>query len=375
MPESSFNKSPNIAWFISPHGFGHAARSSAIMASIQEIDPAVQFEIFTRVPLWFFQDSVSGISGYHSLLTDIGLVQKSPLYEDMEQTIQALDEFIPFQSVQIADLSDKLHKLKCDIVICDIAPMGIAVAREARIPSVLVENFTWDWIYEGYKNHVRLRKHTDYLRNLFESADYHIQTEPICQHKNADLVTLPVSRKIRSPRQIIRQRLGIPDNKKMIVITMGGIRESYNFFDELEKYDDIFFVIPGAKETHDPLNSTGRKRKNLILLPHHSDFFHPDLINASDTVVGKVGYSTISEIYHAGAPFGYILRPTFPESEKLAAFVKKEMPGHLIDEADFHNGKWLSSLEALFALPRIQRNCSNGAEQAAKFIYHLLKSV
>ncbi len=376
MPKLSFKSfCYRIAWFISPHGFGHAARSSAIMAAVQEIDPSVQFEIFTLVPLRFFQDSVSGISGYHSLLTDIGFVQKSPLCEDTDKTLQTLDEFLPFQSAQIAELSSELQRLKCDLVICDIAPIGIAVAREAHIPSVLVENFTWDWIYEGYKGLNILKKHTEYLRNLFESADYHIQAEPICLHKDSDLVTLPISRKIRTPRQVIRQRLGIPDYKKMVVITMGGIPESYNFWDKLAEHNDIFFVIPGAKETHDPLPSVQvsdlNQLVNLILLPRHSDFFHPDLINASDAVIGKVGYSTLAEIYHAGVPFGYILRPSFPESEKLAAFVEKEMQGYLIDEADFHNGRWVSSLEALFALPRIQRDSLNGADQAAEFICNI----
>ena len=39
-----------------------------------------------------------------------------------------------------------------------------------------------------------------------------------------------------------------------------------------------------------------RVEKNLILLPHHSVFFHPDLVNASDAVVGKLGYSTLAAV-------------------------------------------------------------------------------
>jgi len=32
--------------------------------------------------------------------------------------------------------------------ICEIAPMGILVAKETRVPAILVDNFTWDWIYQ-----------------------------------------------------------------------------------------------------------------------------------------------------------------------------------------------------------------------------------
>ena len=44
-----------IAYFISPHGFGHAARAAAVMQAISDTDAAVGFEIFTTVPSWFFQ--------------------------------------------------------------------------------------------------------------------------------------------------------------------------------------------------------------------------------------------------------------------------------------------------------------------------------
>ena len=31
--------------------------------------------------------------------------------------------------------------------MCDISPLGLMVAERAGLPSVLVENFTWDWLY------------------------------------------------------------------------------------------------------------------------------------------------------------------------------------------------------------------------------------
>ena len=85
-----------IAYFITPHGFGHAARSSAIMDAVSETVPLVSFDIFTTVPEWFFADSLSGRFEYHEFVTDIGLVQKTPFLHDLEETIETLDRFIPF---------------------------------------------------------------------------------------------------------------------------------------------------------------------------------------------------------------------------------------------------------------------------------------
>lgn len=147
------SESPKIAYFISSHGFGHAARASGVMAAIHEIDPLVRFEIFTKSPYWFFKNSISGPFSYHSHLTDIGMVQKTPLHEDFTGTLEQLKGFLPFNNSEISNLAEMVNKLDCRLVICDIAPMGIAVAQKAGVPAVLVENFTWDWVYAGYRSY------------------------------------------------------------------------------------------------------------------------------------------------------------------------------------------------------------------------------
>jgi UDP-N-acetylglucosamine:LPS N-acetylglucosamine transferase len=111
---------------------------------------------------------------------------------------------------------------------------------------------------------------------------------------------------------------------------------------------------------------------NVILLPHHSDFFHPDLTGAADAVIGKTGYSTIAEVYHAGVPFGYIACPHNPESALLTEFIENRMAGSEISETEFHEGSWLSQLQRLLDLPHIKRNEPNGADQIAQFMLGLL---
>ena len=40
----------NIAFFVSAHGFGHAARAAAVMSAVRRHEPDVGLEVFTRVP-------------------------------------------------------------------------------------------------------------------------------------------------------------------------------------------------------------------------------------------------------------------------------------------------------------------------------------
>jgi hypothetical protein len=80
----------NIAYFISPHGLGHAARAASIMAALSKRDASTGFEIFSKVAPAFFRDSHVGRFGYHSLLTDIGIVQQDSLNEDIGRTVKPL---------------------------------------------------------------------------------------------------------------------------------------------------------------------------------------------------------------------------------------------------------------------------------------------
>jgi UDP:flavonoid glycosyltransferase YjiC (YdhE family) len=357
---------PHIAYFVSPHGFGHAARAAAVMSALHRVEPAMRFDIYTRVPQWFFSDSVTGPFTYHSLLSDIGLAQETALDENLRETLARLRRYIPFAPKLIERLAARLSRAGCRLVVCDIAPLGIAVARAAGIPSVLVENFTWDWIYRGYvRAEPRLAPYAAQMRKEFRQADYHVQTEPVCQFWRADLVTGPVSRDADESRRETREKLKLDRRAPAVLITMGGIPGEYQFLPRLQEQRKLQFVVPG----------TGAKpvrRGNVLLLPHHSKFFHPNLVNACDVVVGKLGYSTVAEAYRAGVPLAFVPRPRFRESSVMARFALENMNGFEIPARQFQEGEWLSQLNRLAGLERIPRPEPNGATRVAEFIASLI---
>jgi hypothetical protein len=358
---------PSIAYFISPHGFGHATRAAAVMSAIQSISPEIHFDVFTQVPEWLFQVSVMGSFTYHNLACDIGVVQRSPLEEDLEATLQRLAAFIPFQEEQVCSLAGEVARLKCCLVICDIAPLGIAVASRAGLPSLLVENFTWDWIYDGYQSaEPRFTPYIDYLREIFQSVGYHIQTEPVSNRvSRANLVTPPAGRPPRLSRVEIRSRLGLPDSARVALLTMGGVQSTLGLSVQSEMPDDLYLVIPGAKPGF-------VQTPRCIPLPFHSNFYHPDLVAASDVIVGKAGYSTLAEAYLSGVPFVYLARQTFRETQSLTIFIQQELAGFEIKEVDFLNGAWLRPLVNFLGQPRPIQARKNGAWQIAHFILNLI---
>jgi hypothetical protein len=358
--------SPSIAYFITPHGFGHASRAAAVMAALVELIPGIRFELFTTCPQRIFSSSLETEFGYHPTHTDIGLVQTSPLSEDLAATCRQLDRMLPFDQSLLESLAAAIRKLNCRLVICDIAPLGIVVARKAGLQSVLVENFTWDWLYTGYlKAAPGLQPHIEYLSRIFRQADHHIQTRPLCNPVAGSFQVAPISRSVRSTCAQVRSRLGMDGKDKMVLVSMGGVPDRFAFLSRLPDEIAPFLVIPGA----DDRSSAHPK---VILLPTHSDIYHPDLMAAADALIAKAGYSTVAEAYQCGLPFGYVRRPQSPESDALEEFITGQLPAKAISPEAYADGSWIDALPGLLGLPRIVARRDNGAAQAARLIRKFL---
>lgn len=358
------DQAENIALFVTPHGFGHAARAAAVMNALLARCPSIHFEIYTTVPEWFFSSSVSAPYSLQAFDCDVGLVQKDALIEDVPSTLERLNRLYPFDPGVLTRYARQVREKGCRLVISDIAPIGIAVAETAGLPSVLIENFTWDWIYANYVDEggVALRTMIDYLAQWIGKATYHIQTEPVsCPSSKAALVADPVARPLRESRSAIRRQLGVPLDRSLVLVTMGGSLHHYKFMSTLAARDDVSFILPGVKAP-EPVP------RNLICLPFHSPVYHPDMVMAVDVVVGKLGYSTLAEVWQGGTPFGYVLREKFPESYPLERFAKATLACCRVKAATFNEGMWLDQLDMLLALPRRACRSTGGAQQIADFL-------
>lgn len=356
-----------VAFFITPHGFGHAARAAAVAAALRRKCDSLRPELFTSVPQWFFDDSLEFPFGYHAVECDLGMVQRSSLEEDPAATCARLDEMLPFPEELVDRLARRVLDLGCRGVVCDIAPLGVAVAREAGLPSVLVESFTWDWIYAAYEQEVRgLARHGRWLRSLFEAAEIRIQTAPACVPLEKAVQVPPVSRAPRATSADVRRRLGVPEGDAMVLFSMGGVPWQFHGLEQLQHIAGCTFVVPGGGER-------AERRENVVLLPHRSGFHHPDLVHASDACVAKLGYSTVAEAYAAGTKLAFVPRRRFPESPMLAGFVNAHMNGVVLTETDLAGPGLREIIPRLLDAPRQSGGRENGAGPAAATIRHVLR--
>ena len=233
-------------------------------------------------------------------------------------------------------------------MICDISPLGIITGKKAGLPTYLFENFTWDWIYELYEGECpEFRKINERLRGIF------VQT--------ADILIPPASRRPHHTAAEFRASLGIPDAHRIGLISMGGIPENLDFAVNSHIPDNLTLLLPGTFEKMEKIG-------NKILLPHHSDCYHPDMVQASDFVIGKAGYSTIAEVCNAGAAYGFISRANFRESDVTADFLRRRPNTLEIAQKRFEAFTLDEEINKLLELGKIPPQPVNGSKIAAEFI-------
>ena len=357
-----------IAYFVSSHGFGHAARSAAVMEAIHGQLPATRFGLFTGVPRWFFEDSMTAPFDYLPSHTDVGLVQSTPMEEDLSATIRELSNFLPLRADAVEKAAERVSRLGCSLVVSDISPLGIAVASALGLPCVLIENFTWDWIYGAYLAvEPRFSSFIDELHNLYSTVHLRIQARPFCQPVSGALSVAPISRPIRQSRPEILDRLQLSAGSPFVLLTMGGFPTSYEFLDRLHRYSDFHFVIPGGADSF-------VRQQNLILLPHRTSFQHADLVAAASLVVGKLGYSTLAEVYQAATPYLFMQRRRFPESPALARFAERNLVCGELTEDEFKAANWPSRLFEFQEERRPVEAETTGSQEAADLILDLLEN-
>jgi len=213
----------HIAFFITEHGFGHASRASAIINKLF-LFPEIKISIFSMVPKWFFEKSLTGDFQFYRIQTDVGLVQTNPFSEDLEKTLRSLEQFFPISDNLLESINEILNNSCVDFIVSDISPLGLEAAGSSKLQSLLIENFTWDWIYEPYlSKYPEFSIYIDYLKAIYLKADFHFQTKPLCSRDTSLPLAAPIFREKRISKREIRNSLGIPVLAKMVLVTMGGI--------------------------------------------------------------------------------------------------------------------------------------------------------
>jgi hypothetical protein len=81
---------------------------------------------------------------------DVGVVQKNPFEIDHKKTISALKTFYDNLQENKEKIKKDLINWKTNMILFDNCAIAPLIAKELKIPSFGITNFSWDDIYESY---------------------------------------------------------------------------------------------------------------------------------------------------------------------------------------------------------------------------------
>ena len=328
---------PRACFYVSGHGFGHAARVQAVVEALLQ-DASWTVEIRTSAPRWFFQRLLSERCTLASVQLDPGVVQQDVFHHDPRATRRAWAALLDNAEGLAEQEASHLRASGCSVVLGDMVPLAFAAARAAGVPSLAMGNFTWDWILEDYLDQEpALAPVIRQIRRLYGMAGQYLrlpmshQTDVFARQRTVDLV----ARGCHASSDALRSRLGLTRDHVLVLFCFGGVG-----FDDVNLGQVPRF--PAVRCVWD----RGESRPDL-LLSVSPETHYPDLIRAADVILTKPGYSIIAEAMAGGTPLAYARRTGFRENAMLEDHLRQHWPSVALAQSQLEDGSWVEPALAL----------------------------
>jgi hypothetical protein len=365
-----------VAFYISGHGFGHAARQIELINRLLAIHAGVRVQIRTAAPRWLFDLSIRGAFSFESFECDTGAVQRDSLHLDEEETVRRAAAFHATLDERADRAAARLKLDSTALVIGDIPPLAFEAAYRADIPGIAIGNFTWDWIYGAYAEHIT--RHPDLLtaiRHAYQRASLALRLPmgggfdvfgPIVKD-----IAFIARKSSRDPAEV-RAALGLSPNRPVVLLSFGGHGLHDRALSPVDVGDRYAVVTTTRAEAVTGPGKHGVVELNERAL-YDAGYRYEDLVAAADVVITKPGYGIVSEAIANGTAILYTTRGRFIEYDVLVAAMPAVVKCRFISRDDLTAGRWVEHLDRLLAQPEPrERPLTNGAEQAAKILLDYL---
>jgi hypothetical protein len=356
----------SVVFYVSGHGFGHAARDIQVINALARLDPSVRVTLRTTVPRWFLDASLQAPANVLVGDTDPGIAQPDSLTVDEHETAQRAAVFYDTFERRVEQERDFLRAHRASLVVGDIPPLAFAAAAAAGVSSIAVGNFTWDWIYEAYP---RVDVEAPGVRALIARANAQAALAlrlpfagGFASMSAIEDVPL-VARHATVSGDDVRRRLNLADSRPLVLATFGGHGGSMPLAQAAAT--DAFTLVATDYEV-----GANSPPSNVRVVPaaqlRAAGLTYTDLLSACDVAVTKLGYGIVSECIANGVALLYTLRGRFPEQDVFIRDMPRVLRCREIARDDLLAGRWTDAVAALLSRPApTQRMDTRGAEVVA----------
>ncbi len=361
---------PSIFFYVSGHGFGHASREiEVINALLGRIGQSYEIVIRTSAARWLFDRTVRGSFTYLAGACDTGVVQIDSLRLDARETIARAAEFYRQLPDGIAHEVAYLRDYDARLVISDAPPLACAAARAAGRPAIVLSNFTWDWIYEGYA--AELTSAPDLvpaIRTAYRAASEGWRLPLHGGFGTVDrIVDVPfIARHAAHDRTTVRERLALPADRRLALSSFGGYGLSDFDLHRLDCLDEWTVIVTGGGDAPSLPRGACFLREQRM---YDAGCRYEDLVAAVDAVVTKPGFGIVAECLANDTAMLYTSRGHFKEYDVMVAEMPRFLRCEFVPQDEMLAGRWREPLDRLMRQPApADRPATNGAEVVAQMI-------
>ncbi|MEB3209282.1 MAG: hypothetical protein VKK63_10255, partial [Synechococcus sp.] len=211
---------------ISAHGYGHGARSAAVLSALAQRQPGWRYVLSTGLPPAFLATTFGAMP--HTLRPcrwDVGVVQADALGVDAEATLAALaalERQLPGQiEREAAWLRQQAEPV---LILGDVPPAAALLATELQLPLVWLASFGWDAIYAAMGP--EFAPWAEQCLQFYRRGD-HLIAYPLAMPMPWHLPCTPVGLTASAPRwdgAQVRQDLDLPASRDgCVLLCFGGL--------------------------------------------------------------------------------------------------------------------------------------------------------
>jgi len=361
-----------VVFYVTGHGFGHAVRQIAIVNALAQRRPDVRIVVRSSVAPWLFERSVRNSVRLEPIAVDTGAIQRGSLDVDVPATLAAAQAFYAGADTWMASEAAWLRREDARLVVADIPPLPIAAAARAGVPAIGISNFTWDWIYEDYDARRLAPGLVETFGAWYASAQEGWRLPMYGGFATfGTLRDLPlVARVARLPRTDVRASLGLPPDRPLVLVSLGGYgARGIDLHAAAASLRGVADVVATSYDTFAPGDGIHRVDETAM---YGRRIRYEDLVGAVDIVASKPGYGIISECAANATALLYTDRGRFCEYDVLVREMPRYLDSAFIGQEDLLAGRWHDPVSALLARPARAAAPATGAALAADWLSDVL---
>jgi hypothetical protein len=350
---------------ISSHGYGHLAQTAPVLNRLAEMLPGLRITVRTLLPRRLVALRLRCRHVLEPRGMDVGMPMLDATRVDLEAARNAYDALHCDWTARVAREASAMEDLRPDLLLANVPYLSLGAAALAGIRAVAMCSLNWLDLYRE----LCAPAHSPAVRILGEMEGAHatarafLAPEPSMPMPALSKVRAvgPVAEPGRRRREELARRLGIPADRPLVLVSMGGIGYDLRCA-AWPQSRDLFFIVPDRVE---------EKRRDMADLDSLGLPFS-DVLASADALITKPGYGSFVEAACGGLAVGYLRREAWPEEAPLLSWLNDHARCIEVSECALQRGDFHGDISRCLVAEPPPPVLPSGVEEAAAILAAML---